>query len=149
MSASQAARCHQEKLDLDLSGMASAALNPTLRAVYCMKEFWLQNHYGILGGENMFTAIKKYADAHPTSMIQYELVGNKFTVALVIEFLLRVHQEFKEAGEVVFVDTRCHLDQLSTSMTPLLCVGPAGALPLGVIFTSSQDEASYIAGTVQ
>lgn len=149
MSASQAARCHQEKLDLDLSGMASAALNPTLRAVYYIKELWLQNHHGTLGGENMFSAIEKYADPHPTSMIQYEHVGDKFTVALVTEFMLRVHQEFKEAGEVVFVDTTSHLDQLNTAVTPLLCVGPAGALPLGVVFTSSQDEASYIAGTVQ
>jgi len=58
-----------------------------------------------------------------------------------------VHKEFREAGEIVFVDTTSHLDQLNTAVTPLLYAGTAGALPPGVVFTSSQDEASYTTGT--
>ena len=64
-------------------------------------------------------------------------------MVLVTVFMLKVQQKFREAGEVVLVDTTSHLDQLSTTVTPILCSGPAGALPLGVIFTSSQDEESY------
>lgn len=62
--------------------------------------------------------------------------------------MFRIHKEFREAGEVVFVGTTSHLDQLNTAVTLLLCAGPAGALPLGVVFTSSQDETSYATGTV-
>jgi len=59
MTVSQAVRCHQEKINLNLSNMASAALNPTIKAAYYMKELWLQNNHGTLEGEDMFSAIEK------------------------------------------------------------------------------------------
>lgn len=58
----------------------------------------------------------------------------------------KIHQEFWESREVVFVDTTSHVDQINTALTPLLCASPVGALPLGVIFTSSQEETSYTKG---
>lgn len=148
MSVSQALRCHQEKMSLNLTVLANSALHPTRRAVYQIRELWIKENHGTLGGENMFAAIDKYAAANPNSKIEYKCHGEKFAIVLVSEFMLRIHQEFREAGEVVFVDTTSHLDQLNTALTPLLCAGPAGALPLGVIFTSSQDEESYTIGNV-
>ncbi|XP_066958964.1 uncharacterized protein [Macrobrachium rosenbergii] len=146
MTVPQAIRFHQEKLNFNLSDLANAAVNPKSRSVYYMREKWLKNNYGTLGGGDMFSAIKKYADANPLSKIKYEHTGERFTLVLITDFMSTVHREFREAGEVIFVDTTSHFDQLNTAVTPLLCAGPAGALPLGVIFTSSQDEASYTAG---
>lgn len=48
----------------------------------------------------------------------------------------------------MFVDTTYHVEQINTVLTPLLCASPVGALPLGVIFTSSQEETSYTKGKV-
>ncbi|XP_050703227.1 uncharacterized protein LOC126988878 [Eriocheir sinensis] len=94
----------------------------------------------------MFASIENYAATSKASKIEYKTDGEKFAVVLVTEFMGRIHEKCREAGEVVFVDTTSHLDQLNTAVTPFLCAGPAGALPLGVIFTSSQDEESYTAG---
>ena len=52
----------------------------------------------------------------------------------------------REAGEVVFADATASVDRLNTATVPLLCSGPADALPLGVVFTSSQDEAHLTTG---
>ncbi|KAG0696236.1 hypothetical protein GWK47_026625 [Chionoecetes opilio] len=54
----------------------------------------------------------------------------------------RIHENLREAGEVVFVDATGCVDQLNTAVIPLLCSGPVGALPLAVLFTSSLDEAT-------
>ena len=96
----------------------------------------------------MFSAIKKYAENNPTSKIAWDEDGNRFVVVLATEFMLRVHKEFREAGEVVFVDTTSHVDQINRAVTPLLCASLAGAMPLGVVFSSSQDEMSYTKGMI-
>ena len=123
MTVRQAGRFHQEKLNLNLTNIANAALNPKINSVYYMRELWLKDNHGSLGGGDMFSAIKKYADANPLSKIHYEYTGDRFTVVLVTDFMSTVHKEFREAGEVVFVDTTSHLDQLSTAVSlPLFCV---------------------------
>ncbi|KAK4327495.1 hypothetical protein Pmani_002051 [Petrolisthes manimaculis] len=52
----------------------------------------------------------------------------------------------REAGEMVFVDATGCVDQLNTAVIPFLCAGPAGAVPLAVLFTSSQDEVTLTKG---
>lgn len=56
-----------------------------------MRELWLQNNHGTLGGGDMFSAIEKYAASNTPSKIQYEVNGDRFTVVLVTEFMLTVH----------------------------------------------------------
>ncbi|XP_066968606.1 uncharacterized protein [Macrobrachium rosenbergii] len=139
MTPCQAARFHEEKFGLDLSLIAnSAAINPSKRAVAYIHECWLQEHHGSIVGNSMFNAIKSYAEKNKTSTIRVEGDEDRFTIVLVTEFMLRVHKELREAGELV--------DQLNTSGTVLLCSGPAGAAPLGVLFMSSQIEEAYEAG---
>lgn len=146
MTAAQASRYHQEKLHSNLIDMASHSINPTKRAVYHLWDVWRKEKHGSVGGESMFTQLKKYAAANPDTTIEIETEGDNFIVVLVTAFMLRVHKNMREACEVVFVDTTSHVDQLNTAVTPLLCGGPSGALPVGVIFTSSQAEHSYTRG---
>ncbi|KAK4300177.1 hypothetical protein Pmani_027605 [Petrolisthes manimaculis] len=146
MSVPQAVRSHQEKMNLSRTDLTNCALNPSLRAVYHIRQMWMNEKHGTLDGESMFSAIEKYAAANPNSKIKYQFEGERFAIVLITEFMFRIHQEFREASEVVFVDTTSHLDQHNTAVTLLLCVGSAGALPLAVIFTSSQDEVSFTAG---
>lgn len=126
--------------------MASSSINPTQRAVRHLLDVWREKEHGSVGGESMFTQIKKYADTNPDTTIEVQVEGDKFAIVLVTDFMMRVHKNMREACEVVFVDTTSHVDQLNTAVTPLLCGGPSGALPLGVIFTSSQDDKSYVTG---
>lgn len=146
MTTAQAVRFHQEKLNFSIYDMANNSINPKPRAVRYLRDLWVKDNHGTLGGETMFSSIQKYAELHPDSKIEYEIYENRFVIVLVTEFMLKIHDEFRESGEVIFVDTTSHVDQLNTALTPLLCASPIGGLPLGVIFTSSQEETSYTKG---
>ncbi|XP_076051614.1 uncharacterized protein LOC143031532 isoform X2 [Oratosquilla oratoria] len=147
MTAAQAARFHQEKLDFNLLDLANHGINPSNRSVAYLRDVWLKQHYDV-GGQTMFSAIRNYAEMiKDTTKLEFELYdGGDFTVVLVTEFMMRVHQEFECAREAVLIDTTSHVYQQNTAVTQLLCAGPAGAAPLGIIFTSSQDERSYTRG---
>lgn len=146
MTTAQACRFHESKLDLNLTVMANNAINPSRRAVAYLRDLWLSKNHGSVGGTAMFAAIRKYAQ-ETDSRIEIVTNGESFVVVLVTEFMLRIHKELREASKVVFVDSTSHVDQLNTAVTPFMCAGPAGSLPLGVVFASSQEEASYTAGT--
>ncbi|KAK4316362.1 hypothetical protein Pmani_012491 [Petrolisthes manimaculis] len=94
----------------------------------------------------MFEAIQKYAQANPEVVINYQHYQNSFCVVLITPFMFRAHKALKEAGEVVFVDATSCVDQLNTAITPFMCTGPGGAVPLAILLTSSQDEATLTKG---
>lgn len=149
MSAPQAARYHKDKLEiLNVHGVSNNSVNPKYRAIVYMRDNWLKENPCRVEEEeeDMFAAIRKYASENSGCRIELETCGDRYTAVLVTDFMLRVHKEFREAGEVVFVDTTCRKDKKHTSVTPLLCTGPAGTAPLGIIFSSSQDEYSYTTG---
>ena len=50
MTVRQAVRFHQEKLNLNLTNIANAALNPKINSVYYMRKLWLKDNPGSLGG---------------------------------------------------------------------------------------------------
>ncbi|KAK3891390.1 hypothetical protein Pcinc_004689 [Petrolisthes cinctipes] len=144
---SQATRIHQEKLNFNLTDLANHGINPSLRLSAWIREVWLTENHGQLSGESMFSAIKKYAEISEATRIELEVHdGATFAIILVTDLMMRCHQELKASSEVVFVDTTSHEDQLNTAVTPLLCAGPVGAVPLGIIFSSSQDEIGYKRG---
>ncbi|KAK4317593.1 hypothetical protein Pmani_011329 [Petrolisthes manimaculis] len=149
MSAPQAARYHKDKLEiLNVHGVSNNSVNPKYRAIVYMRDNWLKENPCRVEEEeeDMFAAIRKYASENPGCRIELETCGDRYTAVLVTDFMLRVHKEFREAGEVVFVDTTWRKDKKHTSVTPLLCTGPAGTAPLGIIFSSSLDEYSYTTG---
>ncbi|XP_068206990.1 enolase-phosphatase E1-like isoform X3 [Palaemon carinicauda] len=56
MTAAQAARFHEEEMNLDIENLANNATNPSMRAVYYLREKWLIQNQGSVGG-----AIDKHA----------------------------------------------------------------------------------------
>ncbi|XP_050705451.1 uncharacterized protein LOC126990841 isoform X6 [Eriocheir sinensis] len=143
MTPGQAYRHHLLKMDLteDLYDQANKSINPSPKSIEYMWTAWRQSEHGGLNTPSMFDAIKKYAD-HPELILESRYANDKFSVVLVTPFMMRAHRQLKEAGEVVFVDATSCVDQLNTAVIPFLCAGPAGAVPLAVVFTSSQDEAT-------
>ncbi|XP_050726518.1 uncharacterized protein LOC127003657 [Eriocheir sinensis] len=145
MTIPQAKRFHEEKMLLNNSEMADSSTNPSSRAVSYLRQLWLAKNEGRLGGPpDMFSVIKRYADDHPASRIAWDTQAS--VVVLVTEFMLRVHKEITEAGDIVFVDTSSHVDQPGSALTALLCASPAGAVPLGLVFSSSHDEVAFTKG---
>lgn len=148
MTVAQAKRIHRERNVLRLTDMDNNSINPSSRSMHHLRKLWQAKNPGSPGGLNMLSAVKRYAERHPASRIAWDEDDGGFVVVLATELMLRVHKEFREAGEVVFVDTSSHVDQINTNITPLLCTSPVGAMPLGVIFSTSEDEASYTKGMI-
>ena len=148
MGASQAARLHSMKraAEGELVEMARNDKNPSKRAVTHLHEKWQKKEHGGYGDEDMAEALKRYAVSHPETTVKAEKHEGHMIIAVVTPLHKRVHQEVREAGEVVFVDGTASVDRLNTLVLPFLCATPAGALPLGFVLTSSQDESSLTAG---
>lgn len=149
MTPTQAHWHHVRKMDLcnDLYGQADHTFNPSRRSVQYMWEAWRKQEHGGLNTISMFEAIEKYAQANPDIIVKVEHSGNSFCIVLITPFMMRAHKELKEAAEVVFVDATGCVDQLNTAVIPFLCAGPAGAVPLALMFTSSQAEATLTKGS--
>ena len=149
MGASAASRHHQMKLDLTDDAWvtrARADSNPTMRATQYMYSKWLRSTVGGWNDSDMFTALDSFAK-NSDNIIEIEVSSDgSFCAALVTPLMARVHG-IREASEVVFVDATAAVDRLHTAVIPLLYASPVGALPLGVVFTSSQDEVHLTGGT--
>ncbi|XP_064091615.1 uncharacterized protein LOC135205180 [Macrobrachium nipponense] len=148
ITAPQAHRHHVLKMDLcdDIYGQAHHAINPSKRAIQYMFDVWRKRKHGGLNTPIMFDAIQKYAENNPEIILRIEHSQGSFCMILITPFMMRAHRQLKEAGEVVFVDATSCVDQLNTVIIPFLCSGPAGAVPLALVFTSSQDGATVTKG---
>ena len=93
----------------------------------------------------MLTKLSKYKTQNPQLTIETEIDDQTFCAVLVTPFMRRV-SGLQESAEIVFVDSTSNCDQLNMSVTPILCCSPAGAVPIAVVFTSSQDEETYSKG---
>lgn len=153
MTTAQATRHHKLKMGLteDLCGQAwqaNKAVNPPPSAVDYLRKQWIKTERGRLNDLSMFESIRKYANENPHLTLKVQHDGDKYSVVLVTPLMKRVHQAFREASEVVFVDATECVDQLHTSIVLMLCAAPGGAAPLAILLTSSQDENSLTKGKI-
>ena len=68
---------------------------------------------------------------------------NQYALAMVTDFMQRIHTNLRESAEVVFMDSTTHVDGTNSTITLVVCSSPAGALPLAVLMASDQSESSY------
>ena len=148
MSSTQAQLFHEEKMRIteDLSELANKATNPDMRAIRYANSCWKLKTNGGLTNMSMIDTISKYKEEHPDVLLDYEISEDFFCAVLVTPFMMRVNKMAKESGEVVFIDATSSVDQNNIAVVPLLCSSVAGALPLAVLFLSSQDQASFTKG---
>ena len=148
LTASQALQHHQTKLWVSegITAVANTRINPKPRSVYHMWQCWRSNAYGSYVGSNVYAAIKNYALENPDLHIELKLMGSAFVCAVVTPLMMRVHKLVPLAAEIVFVNSTTNLDQTNCTLTVFLCGSPIGALPLGVVISTSQDQDSYTEG---
>lgn len=130
----------------DLISRANSKLNPPLKAISYVDENSMQSGPGCLNEQAMKDKIMQYARNHQELILETETVAGRPCVVLVTPFMQRAHKELRDAGEVVFVDATSCVDHSTSVVIPILCAGPAGAVPLAVIFSSSNDEATLTKG---
>ena len=66
-------------------------------------------------------------------------------IAICTPLMKRIHSMWKHSKEMVFVDSSGNMDRQNCRVFLFLTHSPAGALPLGVVITSSESEATLIA----
>ena len=150
MSVTTAANFNISKLGIeyDLAAIANHGINPSQRAIQWLREKWLAQNVGGLDHSSMKECLDKYKTQNPDLSIEYDIQDDgSFCILLLTPFMRRVHEEIREAGEIVFVDATSNCDGLNTNVVPILCASPAGALPLGFLFLSSQEECMFTKGT--
>lgn len=94
----------------------------------------------------MLTAIEKYALSTNSDVKLQDLADGQFVCAVSTLLMKRIHQQVKQSQEMVFIDSTSHIDQTNSALTILLCASSIGALPLGVIISSAQDQRAYTTG---
>ena len=95
---------------------------------------------------SMKDTISNYKEEHPDVLLDCEISEDFFCAVLVTQFMSRANKMAKESGEVVFIDATSSVDQNNIAVVPILCSSVAGALPLAILFLSSQDQASFTKG---
>ena len=151
MSPTEASLHHLEKMNLteNLQGMANSSLNPSSAAVQYLRRKWLAERVGGFDNESMLKRLEQYNTQNPHITIISDSSEDKLCIVLITPFMRRVNQYMREAAEIVFVDSTSNCDQLNMAVTPLMCATAAGAMPLAVLFTSSQDEMIFTKGILK
>ena len=78
----------------------------------------------------------KIASANSTPMI----------LAICTPIMRRAHQFIQQSRDVVFIDATSSFDRQNTSIFILSTVTPGGAIPLGMIVTSDEQEETITEG---
>ena len=61
-------------------------------------------------------------------------------VSIIFQEILRVHQEVRQAGEIVFCDASSSLDRFNTSLFVLSTTTACSGIPLAVFMVSDETE---------
>ncbi|XP_071959838.1 uncharacterized protein [Antedon mediterranea] len=136
-----------DTIKYDLQEAADRAHCPDLQSCYRVfyKEF--RTHYGDTGGAKMMLFLDKkvqdFNENHNDECVKLETTCDGQTViAICTPLMKRVHSMWKISKEMVFVDSSGNMDRQNCRVFLLLTHSPAGALPLGVLITSSESEST-------
>ena len=107
-------------------------------------------HYGDIGGqsgvESLKTKLAEYNDSTGGMRTTVEMTPDGQTIiALCTPLMRRVHATWQFSQEQVFVDSSGNMDRQDCRVFLFLTHSPGGALPLGVVITSSESESTLTA----
>ncbi|KAK3932908.1 Hydroxylamine reductase [Frankliniella fusca] len=124
--------------------MADTSECPSQRWCYHQYYKQFQKAYGAPDGEAMLTslseAIEKYNKECGSTCAAMKRLGNDLIVVLCSPLMKRVHEKLKSSEEMGFLDSGGCMDRQNTRIFTFLAPSVAGALPTGIIMTSSESE---------
>ena len=114
----------------------------------CYAEF--SRHYGDIRGqsgvESLRAKLGEYNDGTDGMRTTMEITPDGQTIiALCTPLMQRVHATWQFSQELVFVDSSGSMDRQDCRVFLFLTHSPCGALPLGVVITSSESESTLTA----
>ncbi|KAJ1528133.1 hypothetical protein ONE63_008047 [Megalurothrips usitatus] len=125
--------------------LADGAECPNLQWCYHLYRKTFLKEYGPSSGQGMLKslseAIDKYnAEVGSVCAIVETCRGDDLIIAFCSPLMKRVHQHLKSSGEINFLDSGGSMDRHNSRIFTFLAPSVAGALPLGMIITSSESE---------
>ena len=75
-----------------------------------------------------------------------EQVEGETIIVIVDPFMRRVHKYVPQSGDLLLMDATSNLDRSDTKLFHLMTPAAVGALPLGTIITSREDEKTILKG---
>ncbi|KAK3916869.1 Hemoglobin subunit beta [Frankliniella fusca] len=125
--------------------LADGAECPNLQWCYYLYRKTFLKEYGPASGEGMLqsltAAVKKYnEDAGSECAAVKKFEETDLLVVLCSPLMKRVHTLLKSSGEINFLDAGGSMDRDNSRIFTVLAPSVAGALPLGMIITSSESE---------
>ncbi|KAG7167087.1 uncharacterized protein LOC121868817 [Homarus americanus] len=138
---------HEARLwlrDLAAELLLDDTIHPKIRTIKYMKEQWVKSNSATVlknknneTGEALFNAAcERVEELSHQRKVQYFIVKNPFSVALVTPLMKRVHS-LQEASLTLFVNTVINCGREKCSITYFTCASVAGVLPLGVVIVSN------------
>ncbi|KAK3933143.1 Aggrecan core protein [Frankliniella fusca] len=124
--------------------MADGAKCPNLQWCYHLYRKMFKKEYGEPTGLAMIDALRslvaKYNEDCGSVCAKVETFGSEVVVVLCSPLMKRVHEYLKASGEMLFLDSGGMMDRQNSRVFTFLAPSVAGALPMGMIITSSESE---------
>ena len=135
---------------------ADRSINPTAQDVYYLFRKWREERYGKESGQEMFykleSIIKAYNDKHQAdgghAFLRRYISGDStstsqpLVLAVCTPLMARAHQLIQQSGELVYCDSTSSLDRYNCPLFTISTSCSAGGIPLAVVITSSETEAT-------
>ena len=154
-------QCEGDEKDLE-QVHADRSINPLSKDIDYLFVKWRQERHGSTNGESMFekleekvrvyneenrqeggqALVQRYVSTHEKETTWFSEGGQPLVLAICTPIMARAHQMLRQAGELVYVDATSSLDRYNCPTFMFSTCTPAGGLPLGVVITSGEDEAS-------
>ena len=142
--------------------LADRAINPLPKDIYYLFNKWRSTNYGQKNGESMFEMLEqrvkeyneKFSRDGGHAFIQRYLNKTKYEktwesdsdqpliLAICTPLMDRAHAMLRQAAELVYIDATASLDRYNCPTFMMSTCSPAGGIPLGVVITSGEDEAT-------
>lgn len=133
----------QELLEL----LADRAKNPDYDFIAKLFQKYRETELGGHNGSSMFQRLAEVVNNFNNSgqgkaaLQEYNAdTGKSFILCIVTEFMCRVHEKVRQAGELCYMDASSSFEPLNNSITLFYTSCTIGALPLGLFITSDEFE---------
>ncbi|XP_071947653.1 uncharacterized protein [Antedon mediterranea] len=120
---------------------------------FCYRLYYktFQKVYGASSGELMYVDLEKRvheynAQQNDSCAKMCTTDDNQTIIAICTPLMKRVHTKVKHSGEMIFVDSSGNCDRHNSRIFIFLTHSSAGGLPLGVVITTSESEATITTG---
>ncbi|CAI6369766.1 unnamed protein product [Macrosiphum euphorbiae] len=121
--------------------LANGSKNPNKETVAYLHKKWRKNNFGCVN--NPLEKLKEKTQSYAEKGISIIIHEEKPWAVLVVTPLMKRVQHLSSSKELIFCDCTSSCDTMETTLTTVLAVSNAGAVPIAMIMHEGQSSDSY------